>query len=390
MRPAKLSFVIPSFNNLRHLKNAYSSIKKYAPQCEVVILDDGSTDGTLEWIAQLQDPVLFYQSLERVGHTILYDVGISMATNEIVGILHADMIIGPLYVENILKHVERGRVVCATRVEPPLHPPGGEKIIHDFGMDFDSLDIEGFDKFCLEKQGEFADITTKGMFAPWVLYKEDFQSIGGHDKIFAPFPYEDSDIFQRWMMSGLELIQSRDAFCYHLTCRGHRWNEKIGKDDDYAVISESKAKRNYIRKWLSWIQNDEYQCPIISPRYDVGFEIINCDIELLAMLEPWCDNIKLTNCDPSIYINYSRTEQRLTLINLSSKLKENLDSDIIIKFDGTKFMRQDQFSFIQNLSKIITERGEFTYDIFSISVSKLENIKCKLVKNKDFHSWKGI
>ena len=44
------------------------------------------------------------------------------ATNEIVGIMHSDMIIGPNYIENTLKHLERGKVVCATRIEPPIHP----------------------------------------------------------------------------------------------------------------------------------------------------------------------------------------------------------------------------------------------------------------------------
>ena len=27
---------------------------------------------------------------------------------------------------------------------------------------------------------------TNGIFAPWAIYKEDFQSIGGHDPLYAP------------------------------------------------------------------------------------------------------------------------------------------------------------------------------------------------------------
>ena len=47
-----ISLIIPSYNNLRHLKNVYASIQKHAPEAEVVLLDDGSTDGTWEWIQQ--------------------------------------------------------------------------------------------------------------------------------------------------------------------------------------------------------------------------------------------------------------------------------------------------------------------------------------------------
>ena len=128
-----------------------------------------------------------------------------MAKNEIIGIIHADMIVSENYLENLLKHLDKGKVVCATRIEPPLHPPGNEKIVQNFGMDFDDLNIPAFEEFVVKTQSEYNNQTSKGMFAPWILYKEDFQSIGGHDPLFAPFPYEDSDIFQRWILAGYRI-----------------------------------------------------------------------------------------------------------------------------------------------------------------------------------------
>ena len=265
-----ISIVIPSHNNLRHLKNAYESIKKHAPQAEIILYDDASTDGTWGWMlktATVDRNCKILKSDVRVGHTVLYDKGIKAATNEIVGIMHADMIMGPNYVENCIKHLKPETVVCGTRIEPPLHPSGPEKIVQNFGLDFDSLNIEDFEKFVNIVQSKHKDQTTKGMFAPWVIYKSDFERIGGHDWGFAPFPYEDSDIFQRWILAGYELVQSRDAFVYHLTCRGHRWTGEIGKNDDYFTQAEQKARQYYIKKWGSWIKNDEYQYPILTPVY---------------------------------------------------------------------------------------------------------------------------
>ena len=126
-----VTLVIPTYNNLKHIKNAYTSIRKYYPTLELVLLDDGSSDGTFEWLESIEeedDNVVLYQSEERVGHTILYDVGIDMAKNEIIGIIHADMIVSENYLENLLKHLDKGKVVCGTRIEPPLHPPGNEKL----------------------------------------------------------------------------------------------------------------------------------------------------------------------------------------------------------------------------------------------------------------------
>jgi len=381
-----ISFIIPSYNNLQHLKNVYSSIQKHAPQAEVILLDDGSTDGTWEWIQQQN--CIKYKNNKRVGHTILYDKGIELATNEIVGILHADMILGPNYIQNLIKHLKPGKVVCATRIEPPLHPEGKEKIIKDFGLDFDTLDIDAFEKYTLEAQNEFKDQTTQGMFAPWILYKKDFQAIGGHDPLFAPFPYEDSDIFQRWILAGYELIQSRDAFVYHLTCRGHRWNEQVGKDDDYYKIVSQRAARNYLRKWGAWIKNNEYQYPVIPHKYNIAFVVKNCNMQALEVLEPWCDRIYIEDDMQVLTDSYIEKEQPNTKFDLKKRVfciginDPHGENDIVLEFDLKNFTQQS-FNIIQQLSDIITgsgEIGKFELDCFRISIHHLETYENSLIK----------
>jgi len=378
-----ISFIIPSYNNLQHLKNVYASIKKHEPDAEVVLLDDGSTDGTWEWIQEQE--VIKYRSENRIGHTILYDKGIDLATNEIVGILHADMIVGPNYAKNLLKHLKPGIVVCATRVEPPLHPPGKEKIIKDFGQDFDTLDVEAFEAFCSQAQDSHGGEITRGMFAPWILYKKDFQAIGGHDPLFAPFPYEDSDIFQRWILAGYKLVQSRDAFVYHLTCRGHRWNEQVGKDDDYYKIVSQRAARNYLRKWGSWIKNDEYQYPIIVPKYDIGFVVSNCGIPMLEILEPWCSTIYIHDDYNLVVPDYISKEQPNTQFNLEERIRpynNEKQNEILVSFDASKLTQQN-FQVIQQLSEIIKESGEigsFELDIFTINIIQMNEYQNTLIK----------
>ena len=370
----QVTLVIPSSNNLRHLKNAYYSIKRCAKDCKIVMLDDGSTDGTTEWLSSLKDDnvTAIYRSSERVGHTVLYDKGIELAQTEVVGIIHADMILGPYYLENTLKWLKRETVVCATRIEPPLHPAGKEKIIKDFGTDFDNLDIDAFEIFAYDSQATFANETTNGMFAPWIIYKEDFVAMGGHDALFAPFPYEDSDIFQRWILHGYELIQSRDAFVYHLTCRGHRWTEEIGKDDDYFKNASAKAARNYIRKWGSWIENDEYQMPILKPRYDIGIVVENCDANLLLSLEPWFNNIYV---DQTLIADYIKHEQPKTDLILEARVRnieEPKQNDILIYFDAKENV---DLNIVPNIQVIIRESvdavGTYEYNGLKIDVLQM-------------------
>ena len=371
----EVTVIIPSYNTLEHLKNTYESLKRYAPQVNIIIIDDASEDGTAEWLFSVintDDRLTFIPTNDRRGHTYWYDEGMRRAKTDIVSILHSDMIIGPGYFENMLKHLEQGKVVCATRIEPPIHPAGKEKIVRDFGDEADNFKWELFDKFVSKETVEQKNVTTKGIFAPWMLYKQDHLVIGGHDQRFTPYGYEDSDIFNRWILAGYEMVQSRDALCYHMTCRGHRWNKGVGIENSDYKETMDRCRREYIRKWGDWIQNDEFQFPIINPKFNRGIILTNGNTDLLEALEPWADTM-YTDVEYGEYID---KEQHRTVTSLWERLKPIEDvkeNDIIIEVDGRTFNQQD-YIFIQQLAAILKENkpqnGKF----------KLGNLIIEIVK----------
>ena len=169
----KITFVLPSRNNLEFLQLAYKSIRDLETKHEVLVLDDASTDGTQEWIKSLNDEdlITYYNpGPERIGIVGMFDKGIEMARTEIIFAFHADMVACKDLDKNILKHLNPGTVVSATRVEPPLHPAGLEKITVDFGVEADQFD---FSKWYNESESLKQDKTTEGIFAPWCMYKSD-------------------------------------------------------------------------------------------------------------------------------------------------------------------------------------------------------------------------
>lgn len=379
-----ITFIIPTRNNLPYLKLAYGSIRKYYPHEEIIILDDNSTDNTEVWANNVNDNATIYYKNDgrQLGHTVLYDKGVELADNEIFTIFHADMVCGPNYVENLLKHLKPQGVVAATRIEPPLHPPGNEKIVLDFGTYHTDFRPSEFASKCLSLQQELTnkDKTTKGIFAPWAMYKQDFINIGGHDKFFAPFPYEDSDIFQRFILNGYDIVQSRDAFVYHFTCRGHRWTEQVQKDDLFYKLCCAKNSQHFIRKWGSWIQNDEWCCPIINPLYNIGFVVTNCSQHLLGVLEPWCSTI-YTDANISEYIN---KVQPGTPFDLSKRVKSHHiepENQIVVSFDGSQ-MDNERVKFLMSLPNIIEdsgEVGEMEHDIFKLNIRDMERFEHYLI-----------
>jgi len=390
-----VTFIIPCRNNLTYLQQAVNSIEHYYSNYhQIVILDDASNDGTWEWINSLNKPhIKTYRNEgpDRVGHTVLYDIGISLAETPIVTILHSDMVVTKNYVSNMLKNLTPLSVVSATRIEPPLHPPGPEKYVKNFGMEPDEfqLQFDEFEKFVEVKQAENKDTTTNGIFAPWMLYKEDFRSMGGHDKLFAPMELEDSDIFNRFHLCDYKLIQSRDAFVYHMTCRGSRFKDGIEiereiplpdgtiwykpKDSkEYLELRQNKFKE-WWRKWHTDVLHDDLMMPIVPNRYDTTFVVHNCQPQLLQALEPWCDRLYV-DCE---YDGYITKEQNETMFDLSDKIHsigDEMKGDVQIMFDASKLTNDNFAQFIKNIPFIIQQTdsvGSFEWDIFQLHIFNL-------------------
>ena len=53
---------------------------------------------------------------------------------------------------------------------------------------------------------------TQGIFDSLGIFKKDFLSINGHDPLYVPTIKEDSDIFNRFVLNGYELIQTWKGF----------------------------------------------------------------------------------------------------------------------------------------------------------------------------------
>ena len=385
-----ISFIQPSRNNLKYLKWSYESIRKNGgSEPHICVADDFSNDGTWDWCKEMveKDPnfhAIRNEGPTRLGHTILYDRLINeVAPTKIVGIYHADMYLCPNGLESVLKYIKPQTVVSLTRIEPPLHPDGPEKILMDFGTepeDFQPLEEDLLHQIPSLMQGR----TTEGIFAPWFLYKEDFQSIGGHDPLYAPQSKEDSDIFNRFQLNGYEFVQTWDGFVYHMTCRGSRYNPTlttVGKESDEWLAQNVRSTRNFIRKWGHFVKHDTLMKPIVPPKYDVDFVVENANEKILNMLEPWCSRINVDIPTEKI-VDYIRLEQPNTQFDLTKRINQTTESDIVVSFDANK-LTQYSYNLITELSSVLEsseiEVGEFELDIFRVKVNKVKTYEDTLI-----------
>ena len=388
-----ISFIQPSRNNLKYLKWSYDSIRKNAGEDPTIcVADDFSNDGTWEWCQEMMEKDPNFKAIRnegptRLGHTILYDRLINeVAPTKIVGIYHADMYLCPGALESVLEHIKPLSVVSLTRIEPDLHPPGPEKaLIKNAPTEPEDFDEKWFlDYFKNEYLPKSKGKITEGIFAPWFLFKEDFQSIGGHDPLYAPQSKEDSDIFNRFLLNGYKLVQTWEGAVFHLTCRGSRYNPaltEVGKESDEWLAQNIRSTRNFIRKWGHFVKHDTLMKPIVPPKYNVGFSVINSNEKILNLLEPWCSQIEV-DLPEEIIDQYISIEQPNTQFELKDRINSGKNTDIIVEFDANK-LTQYSYNIITELSSVLEsseiEVGEFELDIFKVRVNNVKTYENELI-----------
>jgi glycosyltransferase involved in cell wall biosynthesis len=390
----KITFCIPSKTNLRYLKTCIPSIRKnaYRKDHDIIVFVDSDEDKTVEWLEQVKDQYnLTYHVNPELGKRLYgigkaYDFCIEKSTTDIFMIFHADMMLGKDADLNAYKHLKSKTAICSTRIEPPIHPNDGEKIQIDFGMWPEEFKEEEFDKY-VELQLNETKITN-GIFAPWMMYRDEFLSIGGHDPMMHSCR-EDSDVFNRMKLAGFEFIQPWNSLVYHLTGRGAgsfggdpKRHEQWKKDMD-------NSTKEFIRKWGSNVKHTGLMDPIVSPKYNIAFTIHNCNLQLLEILEPWCDKIYVDEVfEIGRAWDYVEKEQANTKFDLSKRvlnIKINdpiSENDIVIEFDAKQLTNQN-FQLIQQFPEIIRESGEvgeFELDIFKIKINSLETYEHTLIK----------
>jgi glycosyltransferase involved in cell wall biosynthesis len=381
----RITYCIPTKNNLRYLKNSINSIRENSSnEYDIVVFVDADNDGTIDWLDENKIRYAINETNEPKGIAYGYNRCIEMAETPIVCMFHADMYMGKGFDIGILKYLKPLSVVSGTRIEPPLHPNGLEKIVKDFGMYPEDFKKESFDSYVVDMIEHSNGKTTKGIFAPWAIYKEDITSIGMHDESFHSY-HEDSDIFNRFILNEYDIIQSWEAYVYHLTCRGGQFQDGIEKVTTDPLFHKMKqnAFRNYIRKWGHFVKNDEYQYPILPHKYNIGITMLNPTYEIFNFLEPWTSNINvnLPNHQLDMYV---QLEQPNTTVNLSEKINNTLiQNDIEVEIDANK-MTNESVNFIVDLSSILDANdlqiGEYQFDIFKIKVNRINHLEHKLIK----------
>lgn len=113
----KLSVIIPVYNERGHIKEIIAAVQAVPVQKEVIVVDDGSTDGTRDLLKNGQGFKVILHD-RNLGKGAAIRSGLAAVTGDVVVIQDADLEYSPQDYGKLLKPIKEGktRVVYGSRI----------------------------------------------------------------------------------------------------------------------------------------------------------------------------------------------------------------------------------------------------------------------------------
>lgn len=216
MKDLSLTVIIPTYNRKDILRKCLNALfhHTYPPSdYEIIVIDDGSTDGTEELVKSLlNDPpcMLRYFKQKHKGPASTRNLGVKNASAGIVLFIGDDIIATPnLIAEHMKWHLrnpeENVAVLGYVTWSPELRITPFMKWLENGGPQFSYHELNG--KKTLNKYFYASNISLKRRFlAKNGLFDEDFRYAA----------YEDLELSHRLTQKGLQILYNKEAVGYHL------------------------------------------------------------------------------------------------------------------------------------------------------------------------------
>lgn len=251
----KLSIVIICWNDLKVIMGCLESIYKqqHQTQFEVIVSDNGSTDGSVAWIRSNYPQVRVLENGANLGFAKANNVGIRAATGEYVLILNPDTICHDGALDKWMKfadaHPEAGAYGCR------VHNP--DQTFHEPAQLFPTVRRYWFEAVFLHKLGRFSEWFSSGEYKGWdgttertidwqsgccVLFRADvLAQLNGFDERFF-YNFEEVDLCKRvWDLKRPILYTPEPIFT-------HLWGQSVKRFPIRFALEKLRNRYRYFWK----------------------------------------------------------------------------------------------------------------------------------------------
>lgn len=212
----KVSIIMPTFNGLELLKMSIPALlRTNYPNIEVIVVDNGSSDGSVSFLSKVYPSVSVISLRENKGIVIPYNLGASAAHGSLVSFLSNDMEVDPDWLLPLVLAMQRDeRVACCDSKyfdyyeRNKIDASGGAgKFIDKYGNAVN----RGGDEI---DKGQFN--IQEEVFYGLLLYRKDlFMKVGGFDESFFGW-YDETDLCWRLHRLGYKVLFVPESIVYHM------------------------------------------------------------------------------------------------------------------------------------------------------------------------------
>lgn len=208
------SLVIVNTNELHHLKTSLPSIfRQNYPDCEVIVVDNSSTDGSINYIEQSFPQIKIVRNQENLGYAAANNIGFEHASGDYIAVLNPDTKVEPDWLIELVSALEEDhRAAMATpKILLMEHPERINACGNDItltGLTF----CRGLDQLS-ETFLEAEDVPAVSG-AAFVIRRSVLDQIGGFDESFFIY-YEDTDLSLRSLLAGYKCLFVPTSVIFH-------------------------------------------------------------------------------------------------------------------------------------------------------------------------------
>lgn len=110
---AKVSIIIPMYNSSNTIRKCLNSIlKSYSTQIEIVVIDDCSSDNSLDIVKNEYKNIILVKNNQNMGPSFSRNKGISIANGDYVAFVDSDDIVSDCYCSKLLEFTRCNSDVC--------------------------------------------------------------------------------------------------------------------------------------------------------------------------------------------------------------------------------------------------------------------------------------
>ena len=242
----KIIAVVVTYNRLSLLKRNLDCLRQNKPLSSIIVVNNGSTDGTAEWMAEQQDVMVLTQA--NVGGSGGFYTGIQHACQcgaDWIWCMDDDVFPRPDCLEQLLCHIDDSRIgMLAPRrlLEGQVYT--NDFLRYDLTNPFSSLYKEKLSKQTVTAPVEIGGTAFEGPF----IRREVVDKIGLPNKDLFIF-CDDTDYCLRTVRAGYKILYVPDALMD---------KQKFFSEDTWAVRNQKKKWKRFYQVRNSTYLNHHY------------------------------------------------------------------------------------------------------------------------------------